>query len=234
MGGVRVRHRRWEQGKKTTDNVKSAGSAGKSRGVLRFDFWISCWQRKIYLSGATKLLRPALDELAPADCTVTWSFTDHHFSGPDMWVLHPSPAAGCILPEWDIRVCRAWAWPRDFPEDPSRARSAEPVSGAYWAPAGSGSDIPGRSLFRGILGARTRGAGPVGPRKVPPATVGWTPPCRFSPCAAALRREVGKGMWETPSQLQASAMARSHQGPLFERVSFIVRSPACEQVSSLA
>ncbi len=80
---------------KAADNVKSAGSAGKSKGVLRFDFWISCWQRKIYLRGATKLLGPALDELAPADCTVTWSFTDHHFSGPDMRVLHPSPAGGC-------------------------------------------------------------------------------------------------------------------------------------------
>ncbi len=29
MGGVRVRHRRREQGEKTTDNVKSAGSAGE-------------------------------------------------------------------------------------------------------------------------------------------------------------------------------------------------------------
>ena len=37
------------------------------------------------------------------------------------------------------------------------------VSGAYQAPAGSGSDDPDRSLFRGILAARTRGAGPVGP-----------------------------------------------------------------------
>ncbi len=97
VGGVLVRHRRWEQGRKTTDNVESTGSAGETRGVLRFDFWISCWQRKLYLSGATKLLGPALDELAPADCTVTWSFTDHHFTGLDMWVFHPSPAGGWIL-----------------------------------------------------------------------------------------------------------------------------------------
>jgi hypothetical protein len=34
-------------GRKTIDNVKSAGSAGETRGVPRFDFWISCWQRKI-------------------------------------------------------------------------------------------------------------------------------------------------------------------------------------------
>ncbi len=33
--------------RKTTDDVKSAGSAGETRGVLRFDFWISCWKRKL-------------------------------------------------------------------------------------------------------------------------------------------------------------------------------------------
>ncbi len=29
------------------------------------------------------MLGPALDESAPVDCTVTWSFTDRQFTGPD-------------------------------------------------------------------------------------------------------------------------------------------------------
>ena len=74
-----------------SNEVKSAGSAGKTRGVLRFDFLelvaVSCQPRIIYLSGATNLLGPGLDESAPAGLSMNWSFTDHHFfqlltSGP--------------------------------------------------------------------------------------------------------------------------------------------------------
>jgi len=93
MGGVRVRHRRWEQGGKTVDIVKFAGSAGETRGVPRFDFrdlvlaeeTLSGWCNK-NCSG-----RPD-DESASCGKYRDLEFTAHHFPGPDVWVSHPSPS----------------------------------------------------------------------------------------------------------------------------------------------
>jgi hypothetical protein len=84
---------------KQFDKLKFAGSAGETRGVPRFDFRDLVLAEETLSERCNKLLGPALDESGPADCTVTWSFTDHHFTGPDMWVFHPSPAGGWILPE---------------------------------------------------------------------------------------------------------------------------------------
>ena len=72
------------------------------------------------------------------------------------------------------------------------------------------TQYPGRTELRPVLALAARAAvsfgGSWAPERgararwvqevVPPAAVGWTAQYRSSPCAAALRREVGKGMWK--------------------------------------
>jgi hypothetical protein len=47
MGGYGCDIEDGSRAEKQFDKLKFAGSAGETRGVPRFDFWISCWQRKI-------------------------------------------------------------------------------------------------------------------------------------------------------------------------------------------
>jgi hypothetical protein len=104
-----------------------------------------------------------------------------------------------------------------------------------------GTPYPGRTELRPVPALTTRAAVSFGgswapergararwvQKMAPPAAVGWTAQYRSSPCAAALRREVGKGMWVESESVASRSHDRSQQGSLFERVSFGVRSPAC-------
>ena len=79
---------------KQFDKLKFAGSAGEARGVPRFDFWDLVLAEETLCERCNKIARPGLMmNRPPAGCTVTWSFTAHHFSGLDTWLSHPSPAS---------------------------------------------------------------------------------------------------------------------------------------------
>jgi hypothetical protein len=134
---------------------------------------------------------------------------------------------------WFIRVYSTWTLARDSALRSFRAPSQDHYVPSQSGPTNVGSDGLNRSLFWGISGARTRGAGPVGPRKGPPATTGWTPRGSSSRCAAALRSGVVKRNVGTPDQWQVSAPARSQQRSLFARVSSSGWSPAHNRSSPL-
>jgi hypothetical protein len=140
--------------------------------------------------------------------------------------LHPNLANIQVLLMWFIRVHSTWAPARDSALRSIRAPSPDHSVPSQSGPTDVGSDGLNRRLFRGIPGARTRGAGPVGQRKGPPATTGWTPRGRSSRCAAALRSGVVKRNVGTPDQWQVSAPARSQQRYLFARFSSSGWSPA--------
>jgi hypothetical protein len=150
-------------------------------------------------------------------------FTDHHFSGPDMWVLHPSPSGGCILPEWDVRVPRTRAWPV--------------ILQKTWTVHEARNLCPGRTELRPVRALTARAAVFFGGSWAPErgARARWVQE-RFLPrpwvgrptaallpapllCRGRSERNVGN------SESVASIIhARSRQGSLFVRVSFTLRS----------
>jgi hypothetical protein len=126
-------------------------------------------------------------------CT-NWSLRITSPAGPELWasscsckhpysvdMVHPSPFAS----PGPLR-------PVTLPVNPNRALTQDLCVPSQSGPTNVGSDGLNHSLFRGISGGRTRAACPVGPRKGPPATTGWTPRGRYSRCAAALRSGVVK------------------------------------------
>ena len=173
--------------------------------MLRFDFLILVPRPVYIICAVQRIARPG----------PRWSGRRRHFTrsvllritspaGPDIWASsesckHPGPGFQVLL-MWFIRVHSTWVQASDSALRSIRALSPDHRVASQSGPTDVGSDGLNRSLFRGISGARTRAAGPVGPRKGPPASVGWTPRDRSSRCTAALRSGVEKRNVGTPGQ----------------------------------
>ena len=164
-------------------------------------FCFSCQESGILSVRCNYLPGPGLNDLTPAGFARTGVLRITSPAGPEFWasygscrhpdsvdVVHPSPFTS------------PGPRPVTLPINPNRAPSPDHRVPSQSGPANVGSDGLNRSLFRGISGAPTRAAGPVGPRKGPSATTGWTPRGRSSRCAAALRSGVVKRNVGTPGQ----------------------------------
>jgi hypothetical protein len=104
VGGLRMRHRRCEQGGKLRrGEICRVCRENQRRAEVQFSD-SRARARVFYLCGVTNLPGPGLDDLAPAGFSTIWSFTDHLFCQPLTSGLHPSLANIRVLLMWFIRV----------------------------------------------------------------------------------------------------------------------------------